>query len=57
MRVLLGLGDVELAKAVRGEHLGERVAHLQLVERDREGKVRPVARHRRQVDTGLEEPL
>ena len=57
MRVLLGLGAVELASAVRGEHLGERVRDLLLLEDDRAVEVVAVAGHRRQVDAGLEQLL
>ena len=57
MRVLLGLGAVELARAVGGEHLGERVRHLLLLEDDRAVEVVAVAGHRRQVEAGLEQAL
>ena len=48
---------VELARAVGGEHLGEGVRHLLLLEDDRAVEVVAVARHRRQVEAGLEEAL
>ena len=57
MRVLLGLGGVELARAVRGEHLGERVGDVLLLEDDRAVEVVAVAGHRRQVDARVEQLL
>ncbi len=57
MRVLLGLGGVELPKAVARQHLGHRVPHLLLREGDRAREVRAVARHRRHVEAALEQPL
>ena len=57
MRVLLGLGRVELADPVRREHLGERVLDDLLGEGDREVEVVAVAGHRRQVDAELAELL
>ena len=57
MRVLLGLGGVQLAEAVTGEHLGERVGDLLLGERDRAVEVVGVARHRHEVDAELDEAL
>ena len=51
VRVLLGLGDVELPQPVRARATSASVsAHLLLGERDRAVEVVAVARHRRQVD-------
>ena len=57
MGVLLGLGDVELADAVLGQHLRDRLGDVLLLERDRAVEVVPVAGHRRQVEPAVEEPL
>ncbi len=57
VRVLLGLGHVQLAQAALGEHLGERLRHVLLGERDRAVEVVAVDRHRRQVVARLEQPL
>ena len=57
VRVLLGLRRVELADAVRRQHLGERVLDDVLREGDREVEVVAVAGHRRQVDAELTELL
>ncbi len=57
MRVLLRLGDVQLACAARGEQLRKRRLDLLLLERHGAREVGAVAGHRRQVDSGLEQPL
>src|SRR5205085_2561241 len=57
VRVLLGLGDVQLADVVLREHLGERLGHVLLLEHDRAVEVVAVARHRRHVEAGLEQTL
>ena len=57
MRVLLRLGDVELPRAGVREHLGERVPHLLLPERERDVQLVGVAGHRREVDAALDERL
>ena len=55
--VLLGLGDVELAKAVLGEHLGDRVLDDLFLEDDGTVEVDPVPGHRREVDPLLQQSL
>ena len=50
VRVLLGLGDVQLALAALRQHRGERDLGPGLLERDRVVPVLLVARHRREVD-------
>ena len=57
MRVLLRLGAVQLAEAVLGQHLGQRLCHLLLLEDDRAVEVVAVTGHRRQVEAGLEQAL
>ncbi len=55
MGVLLGLGDVQLAHAALGEHLGERLRHVLLAEDDGHVEIVAVARHRRQVEAAVEQ--
>ena len=50
VRVLLGLGDVQLADAVLGADLGHRLLDLLLLEDHRAVEVFLVARHRRHVE-------
>ena len=50
MRVLLGLGDVELALALLGDHLGEGGVRLPRREGDRVGPAVPVLGHRRHLE-------
>ena len=57
MRVLLGLGGMELAQPVLGEHLRDRVRDHLLLEDDRAVEVVAVAGHGREVQALLEEPL
>ena len=57
VRVLLRLGRVELADAVRAQHLGERPLDNVLGERDGEREAVAVARHRREVDAEFAELL
>ena len=52
MGVLLGLGDVQLALAALGEHLGQRRLRLVRRERDRVGPLGPVAGQRDQLELG-----
>ena len=55
MRVLLGLGDVQLSQVVGGEHLGQRLRHVLLVERRRGVEIGGVVRHRRHVVAAVEQ--
>src|SRR3954454_21447064 len=57
VRVLLRLRRVQLAQAVFGEHLGERLVDLLLAEDHRAGKVVAVVRHRGQVEAAVDEQL
>jgi hypothetical protein len=57
VRVLLSLGDVELARAAFREHFGHRRVDVLFLEDDRAGQIGPVARHRRQVVPALDQTL
>ena len=50
VRVLLGLGDVQLADAVLGADLGHRLVDVLLREGDGAVEVVSVARHRRYIE-------
>ena len=53
--VLLRLGDMQLARAVLGEHLGHRLRDVLLLERHRARETLLVSRHRREIEAGVDE--
>src|SRR5207248_3644448 len=57
VRVLLGLGDVQLPNTLLGESLRKRLVDLLLAERGRTVEVVAVARHRGHRDVSLPQPL